>query len=72
MLTLVKKLRIKICKNIKIFLHKVVLQIGLKKFLWLEKLKILFYGHMLLMLLIENKLLELFTKKLAKNKSERV
>ena len=72
MLTLVKKLRRKICKNIKIFLHKVVLQIGLKKFLWLEKLKILFYGHMLLMLLIENKLLELFTKKLAKNKSERV
>ena len=72
MLTLVKKSRRKICKNIKIFLHKVVLQIGLKKFLWLEKLKILFYGHMLLMLLIENKLLELFTKKLAKNKSERV
>ena len=35
-------------QNIKIFLEKVTLQIRVKKFLWLKKLKILFYGHMLL------------------------
>ena len=32
--------------NIKTFLQKVLLQIGLKKFLWLKKLKIQFCGHM--------------------------
>ena len=49
-------------QNIKIFLQKVKLQIGLKKFLWLEKLKIQCRGHMFLMILIEKKLLERFTK----------
>ena len=31
-------------QNIKIFLQNVTLQISLKKFLWLNKLKILYYG----------------------------
>ena len=46
-------------QNIKIFLQKVTLQIGLKKLLWLKKLKILCHGLMLLTILMERK----FTKK---------
>ena len=46
--------------SIKIFLQKATLQIGLKKFLWLKKLKILCCGHILLMVLMEKKLLESF------------
>ena len=38
-------------------------QIGLKKFLWLKKLEILYRGHMLFVILTEKKFLELFTKK---------
>ena len=34
-------------QNIKIFLQKVTLQIVLKKFLWLKKLKILCHGHVI-------------------------
>ena len=34
----------------KTFLLKYILQIGLKKLLWLKKLKILFHGHILLMI----------------------
>ena len=49
-------------QNIKIFLQKVTLKIVRKKFLWLKKLKILYHGHMLLMILIEKKLLERLTK----------
>ena len=37
-------------------------QIGLKKFLLLQKLKILFRGHMLLVILKVKKLLERFAK----------
>ena len=37
-------------------------QIGLKKFLWLKKLKILYHGHMLSMILTEKKFFERFTK----------
>ena len=65
-LTLVNKLIIKILnlkllilieyQNIKILLQKATLQIGLKKILWLKKLKILWRGHMLLMILKEKKL----------------
>ena len=33
--------------NIKTFLQKVTLHIGLKKFLWLKKLKILYCGHVI-------------------------
>ena len=50
-------------KNIKTFLQKAIFQIGLKKFLLLQKLKILFCGHMLLVILKVKKLLERFTKK---------
>ena len=46
--------------SIKIFLQKATLKIGLKKFLWLKKLKILCCGHILLMVLMEKKLLESF------------
>ena len=53
-------LRISKCKNI---LLKGTLQIGLKKFLLLKMLKILFHGHMLLMILIVKKLLKPFMKK---------
>ena len=52
-------------QNIKIFLQKAMLEFGLKKFLWLKKLKTLFCGHMLLVVLKE-KLLERFTKKCCK------
>ena len=50
-------------QNIKTFLQKAMFQIGLKKFLLLQKLKILFRGHMLLVILKAKNLLEHFTKK---------
>ena len=43
--------------------QKAMLQIGLKKFLLLQKLKMLFRGHMLLVILKAKKLLELFFEK---------
>ena len=49
-------------QNIKIFWQKITLKIVRKKFLWLKKLKILYCGHMLLMILIEKKLSERLTK----------
>ena len=49
-------------QNIKMFLQRVTLYIGLKKFFWLKKLKTLFRGYMLLVILNEKKLLERFTK----------
>ena len=42
---------------------KAMLQIGLKKFLWLTKLKILCHGHMLLVILTVKIFLERFMKK---------
>ena len=50
-------------QNTKTFLLKTILQIGLKKFLLLKKLKIQFDGHMSLMILMVKKLLEHFMKK---------
>ena len=50
-------------QNIETFLQNVTFQIGLKKFLRLQKLKILLCGYMLLVILMVNKLLERFTKK---------
>ena len=47
----------------RIFLIKITLEIDLKKFLQLKDFKILFHGHMLLMILAKKKLLEHFTKK---------
>ena len=71
-LTLVNKLMLKILnlklvilleyQNMKRFLQKAMFQIGLK-FLLLQKLKILFREHMLLVILKVRKLLERFTKK---------
>ena len=53
-------------QNTKLFLQNITLEVGLKKFLWLKKLKILYGGHMLLMVLTEKKLLERFMKKISK------
>ena len=50
-------------QNIKTFLQKAMFQIGQKKFLLLKKLKTLFRGHMLLVILNAKKLLESLTKK---------
>ena len=71
-LTLVNKFMLKILnlklvilleyQNMKRFLQKAMFQIGLK-FLLLQKLKILFREHMLLVILKVRKLLERFTKK---------
>ena len=49
-------------QNIKIFLQKVTIQIGLTKFVRLKKLKTLFREHMLLVILKVKKLLERFMK----------
>ena len=48
---------------IKIFLLKDTYQIGLKKFLLLVKLKILFHGHILLMILMVKKIIGIFYEK---------
>ena len=52
-------------------MQEVTLQIGPKKILWLKKLKILFLGHMLLMILTGKKLLELFMKKDCKKTNQK-
>ena len=44
------------------FLRNTMFQIGLNRFLSLQKLKILYLGHMLLMISTENELLELYMK----------
>ena len=46
----------------KTFLQNTMFQIGLNRFLSLQKLKILYLGHMLLMISTENELLELYMK----------
>ena len=46
----------------KTFLQNAMFQIGLNRFLSLQKLKILYLGHMLLMISTENELLELYMK----------
>ena len=53
-------------RKFKIFAQNITLQIK-KKFLSLKKLKILCRGHLSLMMLIEKKLVGLFTKKNYKN-----
>ena len=58
-------------KNIKIFLQKVMFQIGVKKFLGSQKFKILHHGHMLLVILMEKKLLERFMKKNCKETNQK-
>ena len=65
-ITMIKILNLKLLmllkyQNIKIFLQKTMLQID-KKFLRLKKLKTLYCGHFLLVILTEKKLLERFPK----------
>ena len=50
-------------QNLKLLLHKAMFQIGMKKILWLTKLKILCCGYILLMILTEKKLFERLTNK---------
>ena len=47
----------------KTFLQKVILQLVVKKFLWLKELKILCCWHVLLVILVVKKLLKSFAKK---------
>ena len=54
--------------NIKTFLQKVTIQIGLKKFLQLKDLKTLCHRLMLIVILKVKKLLESFTKKNCRNR----
>ena len=51
----------------KTFLQNAVFQTGLKKLLGLKKLKALFHGHMLLVILKVKTFLERFTKNNCKN-----
>ena len=53
-------------RKFKIFAQNITLQIK-KKFLSLKKLKVLCRGHLSLMMLMEKKLVKLFTKKNYKN-----
>ena len=59
-------------QNIKIFLQQAMFQIGLKKFMWLKKIKSLCGELMLLVILKVKKFLKRFTKKDCKktNKKE--
>ena len=61
-------------KNIKTFLQKSMFQIGLKKILWLKKLKTLCCGHMLLLILKARKSLKKNCKQkiITKNKLKKV
>ena len=61
---------VRILKYKKTFLQKTMFQISLKKFLLLQKLNILFCGHMLLVILKTKKMIK--RKKIAKNKLKRV
>ena len=59
-------------QNIKIFLQKTMFKVGLKKFLLLQKLKILSRGYMLLVTLTAQKFLERFTKNTCKKQFEKI
>ena len=58
-------------QNIKTLLQKAMFRIRVPKFLQLNKLKILFLGHMLLVMLTEKSLFEHFTKKNYKKQSKK-
>ena len=57
-------------ENTKRFLLKAIFQIGLKKFLKLKKLKILFRGHISLVILMVKKSLEHSMKKNCKKTNQ--
>ena len=59
-------------QNVETFLQKVTLWIGLKKSLWLKKLKIVFRGLMLLVILKVKKLKEFRTEKLTRRKVDKL
>ena len=59
-------------KDPKFRIGDVTFQIGLKKFLWLKKLKILCHILIFLMILMEKKLLEHCTKKNWKKQIKRI
>ena len=64
-------------QDTKTFFLKDILQIGLKKSLWLKKLKTQFHGYMLLVILMVKKFNENFIgtfneKRIAKNKSRKI
>ena len=52
-------------------MQKYIFQIDLKRFLLFQKLKVLFRGHMLLVILKTKKLLENFTKKIYKKTNQK-
>ena len=58
-------------QNIKIFLEKVTLQIGLKRFLWLKRLKILCHGHTVISDLTKEEIVGLFYKNKLQNKNQK-
>ena len=58
-------------QNIKIFLQQAMFQIGLKKFMWLKKIKSLCHEPMLLVILKVKKLLKRFTKKDCKKTNQK-
>ena len=62
---------VRISKYKNIF-EKVVNKIGLKKLLWLKCLKSLSRGHILFMLLVTKKLLQLFSKNNCKKGPKRI
>ena len=53
-------------KKIKIFLQMALLQIGLQKFLWLKKLKVIFSGHVISDLKVEEIAGKFYEKELQK------
>ena len=70
--------KVKIGHNVKISEYRNIFleilfyfQTGLKKVLWLKKLKALCHGHMLLVLLTEKKSLKRFAKKNCKKKKKK-
>ena len=56
---------------IKICLENITFQIGLKKFLWLKRIKTLYSEHIISVILTERKLLERFTKRSRKKQTKK-
>ena len=67
-MTEILNLKLAILQDYQDIIQMVTIQVGLKTFLLLQKLKILFRGHILLMILKVKKLLKRFMKKNCKKK----
>ena len=63
--------KFKVRDNVRISKYKNIFAKDLKKFLWLKKLKTLFHGHMLLVILTVKKLFDHFTKRNCKNTNKK-